>query len=419
MAAALIFAVLPPALTTCLKNRGTVILVSSVCLYCACALYHAALGAYLCTAAYLLISELSSRKPINAVLRHAYALALPFVIGTGTFAAVSFFQNRFDSFHSHTAGALAMPSLSDMPAVIAGNSKHYYEILFNDWSASCFGWLFAACFALFVARTLLRWNSNRIRDGQRTTSPCAFRPFPRLAALLLLMFFLPLSIFGLQVCMQTPLWWPRYFQSFGFLPALCLLGVGRTGIRPAFARSVPEGSAGGAPVRPCPATKALYGKAVTALAGLVAAQLVLFADVYGNLSARQKEWEFLHISSLYFDLRKLIQDGQGKVIVYRGSIGHTPLLRVPASKFPVLFRLVHVYASDELNGYWSGKQMRVYGIAADRADSAPAASSLSLRTVNPAYTIETGPDGTAVVTFFPADKTPVPPEMPRPVPDRR
>ncbi|MDR2668739.1 MAG: hypothetical protein LBC14_02140, partial [Desulfovibrio sp.] len=304
--------------------------------------------------------------------------------------------NSLNSFYSHTAKALAMPSPAEMPAVLARNIKAYFELLFLDWSPSCFGWLQASCFALFAVLTLMRWNRNRLKAGQREKGRSAFAPLQRLAAVLLLTAFLPLSIFGLQVFMQTPLWWPRYFQSFGFLPALCLLGIRRI------------------------LKKDLCGKAVTALSGLMTVQLVLFAHVHGNLLAGQHEWELLHVAPLYTDLRKLIQDGDCRRIIYKGSIGHTPLMRIPASKFPILRRLVHVYSSDELNGYWSSKQLRIYGITADRADGDPPVSTLrTVRTDNAAYTIGISPDGTAVVTFFPVEELPALPEIFRADPERR
>jgi hypothetical protein len=388
MAAALIFAVLPPALTF-LKNKSVIFLVSATCLYGACALYHAALGAYVCIATWLLLCDLSSRKPLRACLRRACALALPFVVGVGAFTAVSGVLNSLNGLHSRIVNALAIPSLSDMPAVLARNIRVYFEVLFYDWSPSCFGWLQVSCFALFAVLTLMRWNSNRIKDKQRSGRAGGFAPFPRLAAVLLLTAFLPLSIFGLQFCMQNPPWWARYFQSFGFLPALCLLGIRRT------------------------ASKGLRGKAVTAFCGLMTVQFVLFADVYGNLLARQREWEFLHFAPLYADLRKLVRDGDCKTVTFKGSIGHTPLMRIPASKFPLLRRLVRVYASEEYNnGYWSSKQLRIYGITANRVTGdAPASTLRKVRTDNAAYTIAISPDGTAVVTFFPVEEIPPLPEM--------
>ncbi|MDR2125126.1 MAG: glucosyltransferase domain-containing protein [Desulfovibrio sp.] len=388
MAAALLFAVLPPALTF-LKNRSVFFLAAAVCLYCACALYHAALGAYVCIAAWLLLSDLSSRKPARAALRRACALALPFVAGVGAFTVVSGVLNSLSSFHSRIVNALAIPPPSGMPAVLARNIGTYFEVLFYDWSPSCFGWLMALCFALFAALTFMRWNRNRLRVKPRSGETGAFAPFPRLAALLLLTAFLPMSIFGLQFFMQNPPWWARYFQSFGFLPALCLLGIRRT------------------------ATKGPQGKAAAALCGLMTLQLVLFADVYGNLLARQREWEFLHFAPLYADLRKLVRDGDCKTVIFKGSIGHTPLMRTPASKFPILRRLVRVYAGEDYNnGYWSGKQLRIYGITADRVTKNPDASTLrQVRTDNAAYTIAVSPEGTAVVTFFPVEEIPPLPEM--------
>jgi hypothetical protein len=395
MAAALIFAVLPPALTF-LKNKSVIFLVSAACLYGTCALYHAALGAYLCIATWLLLCDLSSRKPLRACLRRARALALPFVVGVGAFAAVSGVLNSLNSFYSHTSKALAMPSPTEMPAVLARNIRVYFDILFHDWSPSCFGWLQASCFALFAVLTLILWNHNRLKGKRRSGGTDGFAPFPRLAAVLLLTAFLPPSIFGLQFCMQNPLWWPRYFQSFGFLPALCLLGIRRM------------------------AKNGLRGKAAAAFSGLMTLQLVLFADVYGNLLARQQEWEFLHFAPLYTDLRKLIQDGDCKGIIYKGSIGHTPLMRIPATKFPILRRLVHVYASDEYNGDWSSRQLRFYGITVDRVSGDPPASTLrKVRTDNAAYTIAISPDGIAVVTFFPVEELPVLPEIWYPEPGRR
>jgi hypothetical protein len=142
-------------------------------------------------------------------------------------------------------------------------------------------------------------------------------------------------------------------------------------------------------------------------------QFVLFADVYGNLLARQRDWEFLHFAPLYADLRKLVRDGDCKSVTFKGSIGHTPLMRIPASKFPLLRRLVHVYASEEYNnGYWSSKQLRIYGITANRVDGDPPVSTLrKVRTDNAAYTIAVSPDGAAVVTFFPVEEIPPLPEM--------
>ncbi|MDR1685618.1 MAG: glucosyltransferase domain-containing protein [Desulfovibrio sp.] len=394
MAAALIFAVLPPALTF-LKNKSVIFFVSTLCLYCACVLYHAALGAYVCIAIWLLLSDLSSRKPPRAALRRALTLAPPFVVGVGAFTVVSSALNSLSSFHSRIVNALAIPSLFDMPAVLARNIGIYFEVLFYDWSPSCFGWLQAACFALFAVLTLMRLHRNRLKDKRRSVGEGGFAPFPRLAAVLLLTAFLPLSIFGLQFCMQNPLWWPRYFQSFGFLPALCLLGIRRT------------------------AKKGLCGKAVTVLSALMTMQLVLFADVYGNLLARQREWEFLHFAPLYTDLRKLVRDGDCKTVIFKGSIGHTPLMRTPASKFPILRKLVHIYASDEYNGYWSGKQLRIYGITVNRVTGNPPASTLrSVRTDNAAYTIGISPEGTAVVTFFPVEEIPALPEILRSDPER-
>jgi hypothetical protein len=389
MAAALIFAVLPPALTF-LKNKSVIFLVSALCLYCTCALYHAALGAYACIATWLLLSDLTSRKPLRDCLRRAVVLALPFVVGVGAFAVVSGILNSLSSsFHSRIVNALAIPSPFDMPAVLARNIRTYFEVLFYDWSQSCFGWLLASCFVLFAALTIVRWNRSRLNDSRRKRRTGGFAPFPRLAAVLLLTAFLPLSIFGMQFCMQDPPWWARYFQSFGFLPALCLLGIRRT------------------------ATKGLRGKAVTALCGLVTMQLVLFADVYGNLLARQREWEFLHFAPLYTDLRKLVRDGDCNTVIFKGSIGHTPLMRTPASKFPLLRRLVRVYAGEEYNtGYWSGKQLKIYGITVNRVTEAPPASTLrQVRTDNAAYTIAVSPDRTAVVTFFPVEETTPLPEI--------
>ncbi|GHV53447.1 hypothetical protein FACS1894206_04140 [Deltaproteobacteria bacterium] len=132
---------------------------------------------------------------------------------------------------------------------------------------------------------------------------------------------------------------------------------------------------------------------------MLVAQLLVFAHIYGNLLARQDEWELLHLAPLAMDLRAFLQESNAPAIFYRGSLGHTPLMQSPAAKFPLLRRMVP-YISGE--SYRLNK-MKILGVPISRTRNAPPDPCLwTPYCEKPGYRIDRTPDNFPVVTFKPA-----------------
>ncbi|GHV53449.1 hypothetical protein FACS1894206_04150 [Deltaproteobacteria bacterium] len=359
MAAALLFALLPLAFPPLRAKTFTA--AAGFSLYCSVALYHAALGAYLCLLVYFCVRDLVSRKKLILVWRRFFKLSLPFILSIGLFVVIT----RFCSLISYTQQHAALPLLADLPNTFAANVQIYFTMLFTDWNKSGLGLLMGLFSLEYLGRLYLRWRRSR-RQG-RQHAPAGLR----LALLIPLIPCFFLSPYGLQFLLEKPVWDPRMLQSFGVLLALLLLNsLGRNG-------------------------GALLNKAAATARCLLIAQLLVFANIYGNLLARQEQWESTLLFPLSLDLRAMMRDTGISAIRYVGGMGYTPLLQMPSVKFPLLRRLVP-------RPDWVFSEVRNLGvIVREVEDNPPDESLLTTYLQRPGYRIDKTPDGIVVVTLMP------------------
>lgn len=340
--------------------------VSIVCVFCSASIYQPTVSAYLAVGCYMLMLRVVSRNRCMELARMFWHLAAPFVIAILVCAAQTpLWLNRTKSPYIHEVSS--MPSLKGLFVNLAHNCRQYVDILRTDWRCNPLGWLMAALFCCFVVLLLARWWR-----GRRHTGAAAL---PRLALLCALLPCFLLTPLGVLSVLPHPIWHPRAFSGFGFLPALMLLALHGAAVRQKRLR-VP----------------------VCILQACFCLQLVIFAQVYGNLLTAQGHWERTRIAFMVQGLTRFIRETGVKTVYFKNSVGMTPLAAVPARNYPLLEKLVVVHL---VQGWeWGHEQLKLYGVwlRYPEKDLDPAAP-LSTYADTPVYRLEQTKDGAAVVSF--------------------
>ncbi len=415
MALAMFFSVLP----CCLARRPGrfSFLASALCLFASASFYQPALGCYLCVVVYMCLVDLASRARFSRVARRAARLLLPFIVGVGAYALQARFWFSHSQYADYVTQHSLLPSLSQMPAELAANIASYTSLLVQDWRCNGLGALMCLLFLFFVLRLFSRRLTAARMGG---FSP---QTWPRFLFIVLLLPCFLLAPFGIQYILVDPVWTPRTFQGFGIMVSLMLLSLHTVARAKDLSRHVPAlrkyapphrsaasgpASDGNAPaartsgILSGPFAALLPRRAAIVVQGLLAMQLLVFANVYGNLLDAQNQWEMSRMSLLASDLNRYIKETGSSRIFFVGSVGLSPLAVNPARKYPLLKRLVTVPLTRDWQ--WGYEQLHTFGVQVKRQPPPknidPAALSLFLET--PSYRIDNGPDDTGVVTFLPA-----------------
>ncbi len=369
MALALMAAVLPCCLAR--LGRRPFVIAASMCLFCSASLYQPALGAYLCVILYASLTELASRIKLSLVLRRLGLFLLPFFLGVGAYrlqAPLWFLRSQYEDYVSAHA---SVPSLAALPTDLAENVMGYLKRLWSDWDCNGLGLLMAGLFLAFALHLFFRWLRHARLGGSATVSAS------RLLLIPALLFCLLLSPFGVQFALSQPIWAPRTFMGFGVLMSVMLLSL-YSRARGRFLRRL-----------------------AWAAQGLVLIQLLVFANVYGNLLDAQNQWELSRLSMLARDLNSYIKETGSSAISFVGSVGLSPLAVNPARKYPLLERLVTVPLTRDWR--WGYEQLITFGVKVERRPMPenldPADLIVFLE--NPNYLIQRAPDDTGIVTFLP------------------
>ncbi len=355
---------------------------SFLCIFVSLSLYQPAIGAYLAVAVYRLLVDLSSRKRLLSVGKRALRLALPFIGGAGMYAVQASFWFSNSQYGEYVAQHSALPKITELPGRVADNIIHYFSLLLNDWRGNGIGLLLGVIIIAFAALLLARQASN-IRATRASRSPAlAGRGVIRvdLIRIVLLLALLPcllLTPFGIQFVLANPVWPPRTFQGFGVMAALMLLFIHAT-------------------------VTARFGRRIfLVLQVFFTLQLLIFAQVYGNLLDAQGQWEMSRIGLLASDLNRFIRETGSSRVDFIGSVGLSPLVRTPTAKYPLLGRLVAVPLTRDWR--WGYEQLITYGVKVDREDIAEniPPESLTLFLETPNYRIDVTPDGVGRIIFLP------------------
>ncbi len=367
MAMALLLAVLP----CCFMNSGRRIflVVSALCLFGCASFYQPALGAYLCVAVYVCLTELASRRCTTCVLRRLLRFLVPFCVGVGIYTLQAPIWFEASQYSEYVAQHASIPPLMQLPAELLQNLPIYMNLLLKDWSGNGLGLLLGVLVVCFVLHLLARWRHSA--KGHRSWAESSTR---LLVMIILLPCFL-LCPFGVQFLLTDPVWAPRTFYGFGILVALVLLSL------TAFAR--------GRGFR-------MFSRTVQAL---LLVQLLVFANVYGNLLDAQNQWELSRMSLLASDLNRYIQATGSNQVAFVGSMGLSPLAVNPAGKYPLLERLVTVPLTR--NWRWGYEQLNTFGVQVQSTpvpESFDPAAETFIKT--PSYSIQKGPGDVGVVTFL-------------------
>ncbi len=367
MALALLLAVLPCRFMHTGNRRF--LIVSALCLFAAASFYQPALGAYLCVAVYICLTELASRRGIKLVLRRLWRFLLPFCLGVGVYTVQAPLWFEASQYGEYVALHASIPPLAGLPAELLQNIPIYAGLLFRDWGCNGLGLLLGLLLVCFALQLLARWKH---RGGLGRT------PAGNLARLGLIAVLLPcflLCPFGVQFLLTDPVWAPRTFYGFGVLFALMLLSL--------------RAFAGRRPI----------GRLVPAVQAVLLLQLLVFSNVYGNLLDAQNQWELSRMSLLASDLNRYIQATGSNQVAFVGSMGLSPLAVNPARKYPLLERLVTVPLTR--NWRWGYEQLNTFGV---QVQSTPVPQGFDPSgeafITTPSYSIQKGPDGVGVVTFL-------------------
>ncbi len=364
MSLALLFAVLPYCFFR--RNKKGFCLVSVVCLFCSASIYQPALSAYLAVGCYLMLLHIVSRKKNMELARIFLYLALPFCVAMALVAAQTpYWLGRTRSPYIHYVSS--MPSLAELPGAIFANCRTYAEILHADWSGNPLGWLLGVLVLVFAFFLIGRWWRSRRHTGQTA--------FLRLAGLILLFICFLLAPVSLVAVLPHPIWAPRAFCGFGTTLALMLLALH------------------GAASRRKPLRLPLL-----VLNSLLCLQLVMFAQVYGNMLTAQERWERTRIAFMAEGVSRFTADTGVTEIFFRNSVGLTPLAVVPTRTYPLLTHLLVVPVA---RGWeWGYTQLKLYGlhIQAPERPLRPG-EPLSLYLDTPIYRLERTKDGLGVISF--------------------
>ena len=372
MALAVVLAVLPWSFYRAGKWRFFTI--AALCIFASLSLYQPAIGAYLAVAVYRLLADVVSRGSLALVGKRALRLGLPFVCGAGAYAVQASLWFHKSQYGDYVAQHSALPGIADLPGKIAENVAHYLSLLMRDWHGNGIGALLGVVIVVFAVLLLLRlFRSRRAAGASGGALPALAIRIALLAALL---FCLLLTPFGIQFVLDNPVWPPRTFQGFGVMASLMLLYLHASATRNALRRMF------------------------SALQVFFVLQLLIFAQVYGNLLDAQGQWELSRIGLLAADLNRFIRKTGSSRVDFVGSIGLSPLVRTPAAKYPLLGRLVAVPLTRDWR--WGYEQLITYGVKVDREDvpeNIPP-ESLTPFLETPNYRIDVTPEGVGRITFL-------------------
>ncbi len=375
MALALLFAVLPHCIMR-LRKRGH-ILFAALCLFSSASLYQPALGAYLSIAVYGALTELASRRSFLRIAQRFFYLLTPFLLASVVYIfQVSFWFSR-SQYADYVSQHSSLPPLEDLPFELWENMSQYVSIIVRDWSSNGLGLLIALLASMFIVNLVMRLASGMYKAKTPT------KGILRLGCITILLPCLFFTPFGVQFVLSSPVWAPRTFHGFGVLVSLMMLSLyGFTKNRTA--RWV---------------TKTIQGVLII--------QLMIFANIYGNLLDAQNEWELSRVALLARDLNQYIKETGSSSFSFIGSVGLSPLAVNPTRKFPLLERLVTVPLTRDWR--WGYEQLNTYGVQIQRRPLPENINEMSLTTFleSSSYKIQRTADDTGIVTFLP-------PPAPRP-----
>ena len=375
---------------------------STICIFASLSLYQPAIGAYLAVAVYRLLVDVSSHKRLSSVGKRALRLGLPFLCGAGVYAVQASFWFSNSQYGEYVSQHSSLPDMGELPRRMAGNIAHYLSLLVRDWRGNGIGMLLGVIIVAFavllIARQIRNLRTTRNSPARAVSSAgesctptsggCSAGSFRlvagfRIVLLLLLLFCLLLTPFGIQFVLDNPVWPPRTFQGFGVMASLMLLYVHAA------------------------AVKNFVRRIFFVLQVFFTLQLLIFAQVYGNLLDAQGQWEMSRIGLLAADLNRFIQETGSSKVDFIGSVGLSPLVRKPAAKYPLLERLVAVPLTKDWR--WGYEQLITYGVKLEREDVAENVppESLTPFLATPNYRIDITPEGVGRITFLP-------PPAPRP-----
>ena len=373
------FGLLCAVAAACLLRRPNRpnMLYAALLLFASTSFYQPALGAFLAICAYAALQDFSSRKRLGTVLRRLGAFTLPFIAGVGVYvlqAPLWFVPSQYTDYVEKHAN---MPELVQLPGVLHSNVATYLRCLVNDWTSNSMGRLFALVALLFCLTLVARWvRSTRaavVQHGMGALLPQGLR----LLALGVVVFCFLLTPFGIQLLLESPVWTPRTFYGFGVMLALMLLqlhifskgNVQKVGLRIA--------------------------------QGLVVWQVLVFAQVYGNLLENQNDWELTRMTLLAADLNAYITQTGNCKVAFVGSLGSSPLNSQTTTRYPLLGRLVTVPLTSAWR--WGYEELKTFGVTLEAQALSPALATQprKLFAKKPGYSIEEGPNGIGIITFQP------------------
>ncbi len=376
MALAVLCAVLAALLA---RQQSRKAFLGATALVFACAsLYQPALGVFLALLLYLMLVALVSRRPLSRLLARSTRLSLPFLLGTGLYTLQAPLWFKPSEYTDYIAEHVAMPSLAELPGLILHNSLVYFNTLLRDWTGNSLGTLLTIIAVLFALALLWRCLRNAqlavARKGRAALWPWA----GRLLALPLLLACFWLSPAGLQLVLKAPVWSPRTFYAFGIMLALMLLHLGF-----------------------CARSKGARRSAVCVLQGVLVWQLLIFAQVYGNLQDNQNNWEHSRMTLLASDLNAYITETGSCRIAFVGSLGAAPLNQQVGAYYPLFNRLVAIPLTSSWR--WGYEALKTFGVTvqAEPLTHELAAAQRTLFLEKPGYRVEKGADGIGIVTFLP------------------
>lgn len=357
-------------------------------LFASASLYQPALGAYMAICCYFILADLASRKRFAVVLRRAGDFILPFVLGIGLYVPQAHLWFKKSEYTDYITQHAAIPPIPELPAAVWDNIRTYAGFFLEDWTGNSLGMLLGVSALCFTVVLFLRWLRNtccatiRVRAATRPLDrPVLGNLLASAGRLLLLLLVLPcfwLTPLGLQVVLDYPAWSPRTFYSFGVVLSLMLLHLGL------FAKG------------------RFKRLGIRGLQALLIWQLLVFAQVYGNMQNNQKEWENSRMTLLAMDLNLYIRETGNCRVAFVGNMGRAPLNEKTELHYPLMSRLVSVPLNNACR--WGYEELKTFGAAV-----VPHVLTINLasepRTLfleKPGYRIEKGPDDIGIVTFLPS-----------------
>lgn len=350
---------------------------AAVLLFASASFYQPALGAYLAVCGYITLADTASRKGFTLVGRRMGRFTLPFLAGVGLYviqAPLWFVRSEYTEYVEKHA---SMPSPLGLPGVLLENLPTYARLMFQDWGGNSMGRLFGLLALLFAATVLLRWLRGAreavLRQGSRAVLPQA----ARFAALLVLLPCFWITPFGIQMFLESPVWTPRTLYGFGVMLALMLLRL----------HIFSKGRVQKAGLR--------------IVQGLVIWQVLVFAQVYGNLQDNQNGWEQTRMTTLAPDLNSYITQTGSCRVSFVGTLGRAPLNQRTVGRYPLLGRLATVPLTSTWR--WGYEELKAFGVTLVPQVLVEnlAAQPRKLFVEKPGYRIEEGPDSIGIVTFLP------------------